>query len=60
MGFILALALLALILAAAFVIQMLSFAVTAFIIGFKLCVAGLVGYLVWRCFKAIFSSGRRS
>ena len=49
---------LALLLAALIAFKMVAFVATVMFIGFKICVIGLAGYIVIKCFKALFGSGR--
>lgn len=54
MGIILSLAFL-LFLAVAF--KLAAFLVACLIVGFKVLVAGIVGYLLWKCFKTYMAAG---
>ena len=49
---------LALLLAALIAFKIVAFVATVMFIGFKICVIGLAGYIVIKCFKALFGSGR--
>ncbi len=42
---------LALLLAAAIAFNIISFVVSCLVIAFKVFVVGVVGYLLWKCFK---------
>ena len=42
---------LALLLAAAIAFNLISFVVSCLLIAFKVLVVGVVGYLLWKCFK---------
>ena len=42
---------LALLLAAAIAFNLISFVVSCLLIAFKVFVVGVVGYLLWKCFK---------
>lgn len=49
---------LALLLAAAVTIYLVSFAITALVVGFKLCVVGIVAFLGWKCFSALLGTNK--
>lgn len=49
---------LALLLAALIAFKMVALVATVMLIGFKICVIGLAGFVVIKCFKALFGSSR--